>query len=49
MLTKINKKSIKDNIDNLCFFKNPKLEKDCIEIYEFDKKNKIMILFYKNK
>ena len=50
MSNKIIKKNIKNNnIDNLCFFKKAKLEKDYIEIYQFDKKNKIMILLYKNK
>lgn len=42
-------KLLKKNLDTLCFFKKPKLEKDYIEIYKLDKKNKIMILLYKNK
>ena len=49
MPNKIIEKNNKDNKNNICFFKKAKLEKDYIEFYEFDKKNKIMILLYKNK
>ena len=36
-------------INNLCFFKNPMIKKDKIEIYLFKKSSNIMILLSKNK
>ncbi len=33
-----------DKIDKLCFFKNPKIYKDKIEIFKFNKSKKIMTI-----
>ena len=47
MNKKINKdnniKNIQNNL-NLCYLKNPKLEKDKIEIFKYETKKKIMII-----
>jgi len=34
-------------MNKLCFFKNPKFEKDKIQIFKYNKTKKIMTLIYK--